>query len=173
MATPNPKTTLYVGGLEENVTESILHAAFIPFGDIKDINIPIDQTTQKHRGFGFLTYMEKEDAAAAMDNMHNGELYGRVLTVNIAQPQKIKGGEQGWASQPVWADADTWFERQQQEEEIQRLSKEQKAAAAAAANAPKGGAAADRSMEEEEEGDAGPGAPDPMAAAEAEAMNKT
>lgn len=61
--------------------------------------MPLDQATQKHRGFAFITYFEKEDAAAAMDNMHNGELYGRVLTVNFAQPQKIKGGEQGWASQ--------------------------------------------------------------------------
>lgn len=42
----------------------------------------------------------REDAAAAMDNMNNAELYGRVLTVNLAQPIKIKGGEQGWANQP-------------------------------------------------------------------------
>eukprot|EP00475_Leptophrys_vorax_P009057 TRINITY_DN15949_c0_g1_i1.p1 TRINITY_DN15949_c0_g1~~TRINITY_DN15949_c0_g1_i1.p1 ORF type:complete len:166 (+),score=48.31 TRINITY_DN15949_c0_g1_i1:109-606(+) len=161
----NPKTTLYVGGLEENVNESILHAAFIPFGDIKDINIPLDQSTQKHRGFGFVTFLEKEDAAAAMDNMHNGELYGRVLTVNIAQPMKIKGGEQGWASQPVWADADTWFERQQQEEEIQRAKKEQDAAAAASTAA---AAAATRGDVEEE--DVEDVKVDPMAAAEAEAM---
>lgn len=38
----NPKTTLYIGGLEETVTEEILHAAFLPFGDIKNVNIPID-----------------------------------------------------------------------------------------------------------------------------------
>eukprot|EP00243_Klebsormidium_subtile_P003477 TRINITY_DN16883_c0_g1_i1.p2 TRINITY_DN16883_c0_g1~~TRINITY_DN16883_c0_g1_i1.p2 ORF type:complete len:170 (-),score=62.07 TRINITY_DN16883_c0_g1_i1:286-795(-) len=126
MAIPvaNPKTTLYVGGLDEAVTEAILHAAFIPFGDIKDINTPLDQATQQHRGFGFITYMEAEDAAAALDNMNNAELYGRVLTVNVAQPIKIKGGEQGWANQPVWAEADTWFERQQQEEELERLKKE-------------------------------------------------
>lgn len=82
------------------MTEGVLHAAFIPFGDVKDVSMPLDQATQKHRGFAFVTYMEKEDAAAAMDNMHNAELYGRVLTVNYAQPMKIKGGEQGWASQP-------------------------------------------------------------------------
>ena len=29
----NPKTTLYVGGLEESVNEAILHSAFIPFGE--------------------------------------------------------------------------------------------------------------------------------------------
>ena len=28
----NPKTVLYVGGLEESVNEAILHSAFIPFG---------------------------------------------------------------------------------------------------------------------------------------------
>ena len=88
-----------IGGLEESVTQQVVHAAFIPFGDVKDISMPLDQATQKHRGFAFITYFEKEDAAAAMDNMHNGELNGRVLTVNFAQPQKIKGGEQGWASQ--------------------------------------------------------------------------
>eukprot|EP00244_Chara_vulgaris_P014988 TRINITY_DN9830_c0_g1_i1.p1 TRINITY_DN9830_c0_g1~~TRINITY_DN9830_c0_g1_i1.p1 ORF type:complete len:160 (+),score=43.86 TRINITY_DN9830_c0_g1_i1:226-705(+) len=124
MSTTNPKTTVYVGGLEENVNEAILHSAFIPFGDVKDVNIPLDQSTQKHRGFGFVEFQDKEDAAASIDNMHNAELYGRVLTVNYAQPIKIKGGEQGWASQPVWADADTWFERQQQEEEMQRLQSE-------------------------------------------------
>jgi hypothetical protein len=73
------------GGLDDTVNEAVLHAAFIPFGDIKDVNIPLDQTTQKNRGFGFITYMEKGDAAAAMDNMHNSELYGRVsLPLSVA-----------------------------------------------------------------------------------------
>lgn len=94
------KNTLYVGGLAEEVNESILHAAFIPFGDIKDVKTPLDQATQKHRSFGFVTFLEREDASSAMDNMDGAELYGRVLTVNYALPEKIKGGEQGWAAQP-------------------------------------------------------------------------
>lgn len=79
----NPKTTLYVGGLEESVNEAALHAAFIPFGDIKDVNIPLDHATGKHRGFGFVEYEEKEDAADAIENMHNAELFGRVLKVGL------------------------------------------------------------------------------------------
>ncbi|KAG0467776.1 hypothetical protein HPP92_017104 [Vanilla planifolia] len=126
------KNTLYVGGLAEEVNETILHAAFIPFGDIKDVKTPLDQGTQKHRSFGFVTFLERDDAAAAMDNMDGAELYGRVLTVNYALPERIKGGEQGWAAQPIWADADTWFERQQQEQEMQRLQTEQRAAMQAA-----------------------------------------
>jgi hypothetical protein len=46
----NPKTTLYVGGLAENVNEEILQAAFLPFGNLKDINIPLDHATGQHRG---------------------------------------------------------------------------------------------------------------------------
>lgn len=67
----NPKTTLYVGGLEESVNEATLHAAFIPFGEIKDVSIPLDHATGKHRGFGFVEFEDKDDAADAIDNMHN------------------------------------------------------------------------------------------------------
>ncbi|XP_058070506.1 uncharacterized protein LOC131219406 isoform X1 [Magnolia sinica] len=160
------KNTLYVGGLAEEVNESILHAAFIPFGDIKDVKTPLDQATQKHRSFGFVTFLEKEDAAAAMDNMDNAELYGRVLTVNYALPERIKGGEQGWAAQPIWADADTWFERQQQEEEMQRLQAEHRAVMEAAEELHRKKLAQEREGEKEEETMT---KDDPMAVAEAEA----
>lgn len=33
----NPKTALYVGGLESTVNEAALHAAFLPFGEIKEV----------------------------------------------------------------------------------------------------------------------------------------
>ena len=33
---------------------------------------------------------DMQDAADAIDNMHNAELYGRVLRCNYAQPMKIK-----------------------------------------------------------------------------------
>ena len=58
----NEKTTLYVGGLDENVNEAVMHAAFLPFGEVKDVNIPLDHLTQKNKGFGFVTFMEKCDS---------------------------------------------------------------------------------------------------------------
>ncbi|KAH9707950.1 RRM domain-containing protein [Citrus sinensis] len=183
------KNTLYVGGLAEEVNEAILHAAFIPFGDIKDVKTPLDQATQKHRSFGFVTFLEKEDAIQAMDNMDGAELYGRVLTVNYALPERIKGGEQGWAAQPslgflrsiktfsischfsvvVWADADTWFERQQQEEEMQRLQAENRAAMQAAEELHRKKMAEDREGEKEEDSEM---KDDPMARAEAEVLKQ-
>lgn len=127
----NPKTVLYVGGLEDSVNEAILHSAFIPFGDIKEVNIPMDHATGKHRGFGFVEYEDKEDAAAAIDNMHNGELYGRVLKVNFAQPMKIKGGDKGWSHQAIWADADSYMQELEAEQELEGLEKEKEKKATA------------------------------------------
>ena len=120
------KRTLYVGGVNETVSEETLKAAFIAFGEIKDVQIPLDMasgketttttttrrdvshthtSTGKNRGFGFVQFEEIDDAEDAMDNMHNAELYGRVITVNIAKAQSIKLGYH----RPVWADADNFY----------------------------------------------------------------
>ena len=40
-----PNVLLLPGGLAEEVTEKIIHAAFIPFGDLMDIQIPLDYET--------------------------------------------------------------------------------------------------------------------------------
>ena len=38
----NNKSTTWTGGLSEEVDEKVLHAAMIPFGDIIDVQIPLD-----------------------------------------------------------------------------------------------------------------------------------
>ncbi|KAK0160038.1 hypothetical protein PV328_007483 [Microctonus aethiopoides] len=101
----NTKRTIYVGGLAEEVDEKILNAAFIPFGEIVDVQIPLDYESEKHRGFAFIEFELAEDALAAIDNMNDSELFGRTIRVNIAKPQRIKEG----SSKPVWAD-DVWLQ---------------------------------------------------------------
>ena len=86
------KCTLYVGGLDEElVTKDVFRSAFIAFGDIVSISMPFDNRTGKGRGFGFVEFEDAADAQAAVDNMNNAELYGRVLKVNISQ--KSLGGD--------------------------------------------------------------------------------
>lgn len=58
-----------LGGLADEVDEEILRSAFLAFGEIIDIQIPLDYQTEKHRGFAFIEYEFAEDAAAAIDNM--------------------------------------------------------------------------------------------------------
>jgi RNA recognition motif-containing protein len=85
------KATLYVGGLDNAVTTEILHAAFIPFGEIADISLPkpeLPSSIESHRGFGYVEFEQAEDAKEAMDNMDQSELFGRVIKVAPAKPQK-------------------------------------------------------------------------------------
>lgn len=46
-AATRKKKILYVGGLDLKVDEAMLHAAFIPFGEIRDVQIPVDHLTRK------------------------------------------------------------------------------------------------------------------------------
>uniref|UniRef100_A0A8D0VKU7 Peptidyl-prolyl cis-trans isomerase E n=1 Tax=Sus scrofa TaxID=9823 RepID=A0A8D0VKU7_PIG len=101
-----PLHLLGPGGLAEEVDDKVLHAAFIPFGDITDIQIPLDYETEKHRGFAFVEFELAEDAAAAIDNMNESELFGRTIRVNLAKPMRIKEG----SSRPVWSD-DDWLKK--------------------------------------------------------------
>ena len=60
-----------IAGLDEQVDDKILLAAFIPFGVVKEVSIPIDAGPGKKRGFGFVEFEEADDAAEARENMNS------------------------------------------------------------------------------------------------------
>lgn len=95
------KRALYVGGLDNQVTEQALYTAFVPFGPIKSVQIPLDYRTQRAKGFGFVEFEDEADAKAAIDNMDESELFGRTLRVTIAKPDRPKLG----SFKPVWAES--------------------------------------------------------------------
>ncbi|KAE8910712.1 hypothetical protein PF005_g9173 [Phytophthora fragariae] len=96
------KRALYVGGLDKQVTEQGLYTAFVPFGPIKGVQIPMEYSTQRSKGFGFVEFEDEADARAAIDNMDESELFGKTLRVSIAKPDRPKLG----SKKPVWAEAD-------------------------------------------------------------------
>jgi len=98
------KKTLYVGGLDEQVDVTLLQAAFIPFGEIVEVVMPIDANTQRHRGFGFVEFEQQEDAMAALDNMNNSELFGKVVKCNIARPSVMQKSKTVWDDEVVMKD---------------------------------------------------------------------
>ena len=79
--------------------EQILNAAFIPFGEIKEVSIPLDVGTGKKRGFGFVEFEDPDDAAEARENMNSksslkasltldAELFGSVIKVSYSKQAK-------------------------------------------------------------------------------------
>ncbi|KAJ5133596.1 Peptidyl prolyl cis-trans isomerase Cyclophilin [Penicillium atrosanguineum] len=85
------KSTVYVGGLDQAVTAQTLAEAFVPFGEIVDISLPKPEapnSSEVHRGFGYVEFDLPQDAKEAIDNMDGSELYGRTIKVAAAKPQK-------------------------------------------------------------------------------------
>lgn len=62
---PVNKRIVYVGGLSEEVDQKVVQGAFLPFGDIVDISIPLDYETEKHRGFCFVEFENAGEKRAA------------------------------------------------------------------------------------------------------------
>ncbi|KAK7183759.1 RNA recognition domain-containing protein [Paraphaeosphaeria sporulosa] len=85
------KATVFVGGLDHAVTQQTLYHAFLPFGDIVEVNLPkpdAPSSSDPHRGFGYVEFETAGDAADAIDNMDRSELFGQVIKVAAAKPQK-------------------------------------------------------------------------------------
>lgn len=85
------KNTIYVGGLDQAVTTQTLTEAFLPFGEIVDVSLPkpdLPSSTDSHRGFGYVEFEVSQDAQEAIDNMDQSELYGRIIKVAAAKPQR-------------------------------------------------------------------------------------
>ncbi len=77
---------LWVTGLDkEKVTDSALHAAFVPYGDIVQVEVCTDSKGQR-KGYGFVIFELQADAEQARDNLHNGELFARRISVQYARP---------------------------------------------------------------------------------------
>ena len=48
--------------------------------------MPLDYQLNKHRSFAFVEFEECEDAAAAIDNMNDSELFGALSGVGAVRP---------------------------------------------------------------------------------------
>ena len=89
---------LFVGGLSWDTTTEGLNAAFAKFGEITEATVINDRDTGRSRGFGFVTFVNDESAAAAITGMNETELDGRTIKVNEAEdkgPRTGGGGGRG------------------------------------------------------------------------------
>ncbi|GAB7329629.1 hypothetical protein MBLNU13_g01376t1 [Cladosporium sp. NU13] len=124
------KATIFVGGLDSQVTAETLHDAFIPFGEIADVTLPkpeLKSSQDPHRGFGYIEFALAEDALEAIDNMDQSELYGRVIKVNQAKPQKAAGEKLG-SKTAIWEQEDYAAKHNVSEEDRMAVEEDAKAA---------------------------------------------
>jgi cold-inducible RNA-binding protein len=79
---------LFVGNLSFNTTENDLQDAFAAHGTVTETNLMMDRTTNRPRGFGFVTMATNEEAQKAIAALNGAQLDGRAITVNVARPRE-------------------------------------------------------------------------------------
>ncbi|OXU28194.1 splicing factor 3B subunit 4 [Nasonia vitripennis] len=84
IAERNQDATIYVGGLDDKVSESLLWELFVQSGPVVNVHMPKDRVTQMHQGYGFVEFMGEEDADYAIKIMNMIKLYGKPIRVNKA-----------------------------------------------------------------------------------------
>jgi splicing factor 3B subunit 4 len=87
--------TIYIGNLDERVTDALIYELFIQMGRIQSIHLPKDRVTQTHQGFGFVAYHTEEDAEYAAKVLNQIRLFGKPMRVNKASADKQKTIEIG------------------------------------------------------------------------------
>ena len=86
-------TNIYVKNIESEVTDEDFRALFEKYGDVTSASIAREPETNKSRGFGFVNYVKHENAATAVEDLHNKDFKGQALYVGRAQKKSEREEE--------------------------------------------------------------------------------
>ena len=86
-------TNIYVKNIEPEVTDEEFRALFEKFGDVTSASIAREAESGKSRGFGFVNFVKHENAASAVEDLHNKDFKGQVLYVGRAQKKSEREEE--------------------------------------------------------------------------------
>jgi RNA recognition motif-containing protein len=89
------KNKLYVGNLPWSLTNDSLRELFAQYGEITDAVVITDRMSGRSKGFGFVTFASEEDAGRAAQEMHQKEIEGRAIVVNVAKPREERSDRGG------------------------------------------------------------------------------
>jgi RNA recognition motif-containing protein len=81
------ESKLYVGNLSYDSTDGDIQAHFEQAGTVTSCQIMLDRMTNRSRGFAFVEMGSPEEAAKAIELLHQKDFMGRPLVVNEARPR--------------------------------------------------------------------------------------
>ncbi|KAL3417168.1 RNA recognition domain-containing protein [Phlyctema vagabunda] len=87
---PSPirSTKIVIEKLTKNVNEDHLREIFGVYGDIRDLDMPMNRQFMTNRGTAYILYTSEADAEAAIAHMHESQIDGAVINVSIVLPRR-------------------------------------------------------------------------------------
>ncbi|KAL8047768.1 hypothetical protein ABFX02_07G021900 [Erythranthe guttata] len=79
---------LYVTNIPFSTSREEIRVHFEKFGPLEDVNLPNFFYSGKPRGFGFVKFLNPEDAAKAQKQLDHTVISGRVVTVTLTRINK-------------------------------------------------------------------------------------
>ncbi|KAI9082005.1 hypothetical protein K1719_036267 [Acacia pycnantha] len=83
----NDENSVRVTNLSEDTREADLHELFRPFGNVSRVYVALDQRTQVSRGFGFVNFVNRDDAQKAINKLNGYGYDSLILRVEWATPR--------------------------------------------------------------------------------------
>lgn len=85
---------MFVGNLDDKVTERVLYEIMIQAGPLVDVYMPRDKETKRHRGYGFAEFTTEKSAQYAV-SLFSGlvSLYKKSLRFSISGQDKQSPGQ--------------------------------------------------------------------------------
>ena len=78
----NQDATIYVGNLDDRVTDELLWELFTVCGPVASVSMPKDKVTGKQSGYGFIEFRYDRDAEYASKIMNMVKLFDKNIKVN-------------------------------------------------------------------------------------------
>lgn len=87
---PSEYAKIFVGNITPETTKAQLYELMQQFGEVSDVFIPVDFTTNRNKGFAFVEFEERSSAEKAVASSQNVILNGHRLYINWATPKEKK-----------------------------------------------------------------------------------
>jgi len=86
---------IFVGGLIQEITDADIKTYFSQFGNVVELEMPIDKIKNQRKGFCFVTF-DNEQIVQELLKTPKQTICGKEVDVKKAQPAQNKGGMMSW-----------------------------------------------------------------------------